>query len=287
MILRLMKRIAPGLDVKATAEEVREPDRRGARLRARGAEPALAGAHLPRPPVHRRARRGDRALAREGDRHASSSRGARLRRDQGDRPGDARPRRRDRLPLLLRLHVPPPPVLRRPAPGQLHAAGRRRGRVPRLRPVQGDAEGADRARARVPARRPRGRRRASCTRSGPRPASSRSPSASGPTSCWPSSATRPGGTCSTRRSQLEPEIATQVMIDMSDPRSAALRPDAPRDAARRPPVRPPRRDAHARRALAAARARATSTGSRASGCTATPPVTELGRAGGRLLRRAR
>ena len=41
--------------------------------------------------------------------------GRRVRRDQGARPGDARPRRRDRLPLLLRLHVPPPPVLRRPA----------------------------------------------------------------------------------------------------------------------------------------------------------------------------
>ena len=38
------------------------------------------------------------------------------------------------------------------------------------------------------------------------------------------------------------------------PALAALRPDAPRDAARRPPVRPPRGDAHARRALPAARA---------------------------------
>ena len=58
MILRLMKRIAPGLDVKATAEEIRGADRRRARLRARGPEPAHDGAHLPRPPVHRRARRG-------------------------------------------------------------------------------------------------------------------------------------------------------------------------------------------------------------------------------------
>ena len=48
MILRLMKRIAPGLDVKATAEEIRCADRRGARLRARGPEPARARAHLPR-----------------------------------------------------------------------------------------------------------------------------------------------------------------------------------------------------------------------------------------------
>ena len=69
MILRLMKQVAPGLDVKATAEELRGPDRRGARLRAGGAEPALAGADLPRPPVHRRARRHDQPVAREGDRH--------------------------------------------------------------------------------------------------------------------------------------------------------------------------------------------------------------------------
>ena len=33
-----------------------QPDRRGARLRARGPAPAVAGADLPRPPVHRRAR---------------------------------------------------------------------------------------------------------------------------------------------------------------------------------------------------------------------------------------
>ena len=39
------------------------------------------------------------------------------------------------------------------------------------------------------------------------------------------------------------------------PALLALRPDAPRDAARRPPVRPAGRDAHARRALAAAGAR--------------------------------
>ena len=42
--------------------------RRGARLRARGAEPALARAHLPRPPLHRRARRRHRPVARARDR---------------------------------------------------------------------------------------------------------------------------------------------------------------------------------------------------------------------------
>ena len=44
--------------------------------------------------------------------------------------------------------------------------------------------------------------------------------ASARTSCWPSSSTRPGGTCSTRTSSSMPEIATQVMIEMSDPRSS-------------------------------------------------------------------
>ena len=43
-------------------------DLRGARLRARGPEPALAGAHLPRPPVHRRPRRRHAAVARARDR---------------------------------------------------------------------------------------------------------------------------------------------------------------------------------------------------------------------------
>ena len=44
MILRLMKRIAPGLDVKAIGRRDPRADRRGARLRARGPEPARAGA---------------------------------------------------------------------------------------------------------------------------------------------------------------------------------------------------------------------------------------------------
>ena len=46
---------------------------------------------------------------------------------------------------------------------------------------------------------------------------------------------RRGGPSST------PEIATEVMIQMCDPRSRALRQDAPRDAAARPPLRPPPR----------------------------------------------
>ena len=99
------------------------------------------------------------------------------------------------------------------------------------------------------------RRRRSSSGSGRRPASSSTRRTSAPTSCSPSSCDATWWYVLDEDIELVPEIATQVMIDMSDPRSSALRPDAPRDAARRPPVRPPRRDAHARGALAAARAR--------------------------------
>ena len=75
---------------------------------------------------------------------------------------------------------------------------------------------------------------------------------------------------------LQPEIATQVMIDMSRPALAALRPDAARDAARRPPLRPPRGDAHARGAVAAARRRNFHRIAR-EWMYGDPPVTELGR----------
>ena len=121
MILRLMKQVAPGLDVKATAEEVR----------ARIGEELDYELEAQNQRSLARIFRGHPFIVvpdvvtslqpREGDRHGVRPR-RRLRGDEADGPGDARPDRRDRLPLLLRLHVPPPPVLRRPAPRQLHAA---------------------------------------------------------------------------------------------------------------------------------------------------------------------
>ena len=70
MIMRLLKRMAPQLDVKAIATRDPRAHRRGARLRARGPESARAGADLRRPPVHHRARGHRLALARarDGDR---------------------------------------------------------------------------------------------------------------------------------------------------------------------------------------------------------------------------
>ena len=86
------------------ARDPRAPDRR-ARLRARG--PAAPGlrALLARPPVHLRAAGGDGALHRARAR-LRVGRGDRLRGRQGGRRGHARPLRRDRLPLLLRLALP-------------------------------------------------------------------------------------------------------------------------------------------------------------------------------------
>ncbi len=62
-------------------------------------------------------------------------------------PGRARHLRRDRLPLLLRLDLPPAPLQRRHPPGQLPADGRRPGRLPRLRDDQAAGREPDPARA--------------------------------------------------------------------------------------------------------------------------------------------
>ena len=117
MILRLMKRIAPGLDVKATAEEIRSRigDELDYELEATN-QRALARIFRGHPFIV--VPDVVTGLSREKVHGHRVRRRRRLRRRQGDRPGDARPRRRDRLPLLLRLHVPPPassPATRTPA----------------------------------------------------------------------------------------------------------------------------------------------------------------------------
>ena len=137
MILRLMKSVAPGPRPQGAGRRDPLAHRRGARLRARGPEPARARAHLPRAPVHRHPRRRHAPQPRARDRQRVRRR-ARLRGDEAAPAGRARPHRRDDLPLLLRLHVPPPPVLRRSAPGQLPAARRRADGLPGLRAVQAD-----------------------------------------------------------------------------------------------------------------------------------------------------
>ena len=66
LILRLMKRIAPGLDAKAIGEEIRQRIDEELDYELEAAEPARARAHLPRPPVHRGARGRDLAVAASG-----------------------------------------------------------------------------------------------------------------------------------------------------------------------------------------------------------------------------
>ena len=106
-----------------------------------------------------------------------------------------------------------------------------------------------------------------------------------PTSCSRSSTTSTWWYIARRGDRSStPEIATEVMIEMSDPRSSALRPDAPRDAAARPPLRPAPGDAHARRASASCARAANWHRIAREWMYGDEPVTELGRAGGGVLR---
>ena len=69
------------------------------------------------------------------------------------------------------------------------------------------------------------------------------------------------------------------------PALGALRPDAPRDAARRPPLRPPRGDAHARRARRSCAAALNFHRIAREWMYGDPPVTELGRQEAAFYRR--
>ena len=146
MILRLLKRMTPGLDVKAIAEEIKERiveelDYELEAQNQRSLARIFAGhPFIVVPDVVS-------SLSRERVLVSEFVDGRRIRGAQGPPAGRARPHRRDRLPLLPRLPVPPPPVLRRSAPRQLPAARRRPHGVPGLRPVQAHGSRAGRARA--------------------------------------------------------------------------------------------------------------------------------------------
>ena len=224
MIMRLLKRMTPGLDVKAITEEIRERiveelDYELEAQNQRSLARIFAGhPFIVVPDVVSVALA--RARARQRVRAAASASRSSRRRPQAERDRH----RRDRVPLLPRLPVPPPPVLRRSAPRQLPAAGRRPRRVPRLRTVQAHGRRAGRARARLPSARssratPRAARAArrvglpARTRAGrPRP---------------PAGVHRRDAiwwyTTADETVELTPEIATQVMIESSDPRSSHFR----------------------------------------------------------------
>ena len=148
MIMRLLKRMTPGLDVKAITKEIRERiveelDYELEAQNQRSLARIFAGHPFIVVPDVVSSLSRERVLVSEFVRRRRASRSSRR-----APAGRARPHRRDRVPLLPRLPLPPPPVLRRPAPGQLPAArGRPRG-VPGLRPVQAHGGRAGRARAR-------------------------------------------------------------------------------------------------------------------------------------------
>ena len=146
LLLPLVKRLAPGLDVKAIYAELREriAEELDYELEAQN-QRAVARAHRGHPFAH--VPEVHTELSSRRVLVTDLLRGARFEVVKRARRGDPRPLRRDRLPLLLRARAPHRRVSRRPAPGQLPAARRRPRRLPRLR---ADA----RARPRLP--RPRG-----------------------------------------------------------------------------------------------------------------------------------
>ena len=150
MIMRLLKRMTPGLDVNAITEEIRERivEELDYELEAQN-QRSLARIYAGHPFIF--VPKVVSSLSRERVLVSEFVHGVGLRGAQGARPGRARPRRRDRVPLLHGQPLPPPPVLRRSPPGQLPAARRRPHGVPRLRSLQAHGGGPRRARARRPA----------------------------------------------------------------------------------------------------------------------------------------
>ena len=91
MLFPLVRRLAPGLDVKALGARAARADRRGARLRDRGPAPAAGRPRLPRPPARARPGRRHRAVDSPRARH-------RVRRGRGVRRRQAaREAERDRF----------------------------------------------------------------------------------------------------------------------------------------------------------------------------------------------
>ena len=145
-IVRLARALAPGLDAKAIAEELRERvmEELDYEYEAQN-QRTFARAYRDHPFIYvpdvltRLSRR--RVLVTEFVEGIDFERG------QAARRRAAQPLRRDRLPLLLRLDLPPAALQRRPPPRQLHPDGRRPGRLPRLRDDEEARHRADRARA--------------------------------------------------------------------------------------------------------------------------------------------
>ena len=222
MIMRVLKRMTPGLDVKAIAEEIRERivEELDYELEAQN-QRSLARIFAGHPFIVVPDVVG--TLSRERVLVSEFVRGVGLRGAEEPPAGATRPRRGDRVPLLPRLHVSAPAVLRRPASGQLPAAGRRPRGVSRLRAVQ--APGAGPVELELAAQRAVVERDATAlhellAKSGFLPEPERvDPDhllAFIEDAIW-------WYTTADESVELTPEIATHVMIESSDPRSSHFR----------------------------------------------------------------
>ena len=121
LLFPLIRRLAPGLDAKAIAAELRERIGEELDYEIEAQHQRTVGPGLPRPPVRRHPRGRHDPVDAPRARH-------RVRRRRGLRGGQAlptrraRPLRRDRLPVLLRAARARAHRRGRPAPGQLPAA---------------------------------------------------------------------------------------------------------------------------------------------------------------------
>ena len=88
MLFPLVKRLAPGLDVKALAQRAARAHRRRARLRGRGPEPPRDGARLARPPVRVRPAGRHAAQPPPRARHRAASTAAASRQSSGSRTAE-------------------------------------------------------------------------------------------------------------------------------------------------------------------------------------------------------
>ena len=234
VLLPLVKRLAPGLDVKALAAELRERIARGARLRDRGAEPPRRRARLARPPVRATSRAVDTTLSTPPRaRHRVASRaGASRRSSSSPRPSaTASPRSSSASSTARSSHL-------RRAAGDPHPGNYLLlddGRVGFLdfglmRVVDADyLELRARARAAVVAGDAGGRaRRARRARLPPRPATRSTPSAS-----WPRSRPPASGTSRPASAGSRPRYVADLMERGSLAALGLLRGDAPARRSRR------------------------------------------------------
>ncbi len=220
MIMRLLKRMTPGMDAKAIAAEIRERIGEELDYELEAQNQQLARAHIPRPPVHRRAGGAHEPLARagagDGVRRRRRVRGAEESVPSQSATGSARSCSGSSSAACTGTGSSP--ATRTRATSCCWPTGASRSWTSAC----SSACSASRSSWSWPASGPcrRGTPR-SCTGCSRGRGSCPNRTGSIPSTCWRSSATAIWWyTTADEPVQLTPEIATQVMIESSDPRSS-------------------------------------------------------------------